>query len=143
MACLSFFVYLKQKVQQFLPVIIVLSSGLNSSPCMLLCSDEGFELLIFMLVAAWPSDHLARFIQESNYMKVGFVKPTNGRHCFLNLYLTKLLICPYQLPLLILTKDSFKLHISGFKGLVQLLNVFRGRIEHNPFLFQRSGLLLN
>lgn len=62
MACLSFFVYLKQKVQQFLPVIIVLSSGLNSSPCMLLCSDEGFELLIFMLVAAWPSDHLARFI---------------------------------------------------------------------------------
>lgn len=68
-------------------------------------------------------------------MKVGFVKPTNGRHCFLNLYLTNLLICPYQLPLLILAKDSFKLHISGFKGLVPLLNVFRGRTEHNPFLF--------
>lgn len=62
MACLSFFVHLNQKVQQFLPVIIVFSPGLNSSPCMQLCSDGGFELLIFMLVAAWPSDYLGRFI---------------------------------------------------------------------------------
>lgn len=143
MVCLSFFVHLKQKGWQFLPVIIVLSPGINSSPCVWPCSDEGCELLIFMLVAAWPNNYLRMFIQESDCRKVSFIKPTRDRHCFLNLYLTKLLICPYQLPVFILIKDLFKLHISGVNELFQLLNLFRENTEYSSFPLSRDRLLLN
>lgn len=143
MACLSFFVHLKQKEWQLLPVIIVLGPGINSSLCVWPCSDEGCELLIFMLVAAWPNNYLRMFTQESDCRKVSFIKATSNRHSFLNLYLTKLLIRSYQLPVLILIKDLLKLHISGVNGLFQLLNLFRENIEYNSFPLLRDGLLLN